>query len=249
MAERVKRRVAAARLAVAFVAAGTIAGAGAWASAGPPPTPRKAGGTGPGRTVKFQFTSANIKNGSLLFQDFKAGEVVSADAFLKYKKAETAYKQKSWTDITLIRGDVRDQKARLDGIQGELGNYVKVGDAVMGDGSVFTATKVLSGSGQDPVPFLIVPNLIAVDIMPAEEQIRITNIGGGDLNFSECAGGQVGGGTLKPSGSTNCPTNAQSETMQLIGGSEVVTLNFTKLPAVQGQAGPLQYTAQVLVGM
>ena len=37
MAEKVKRRVAAARLAVAFVAAGTIAGA-TWAQAGPPPT-------------------------------------------------------------------------------------------------------------------------------------------------------------------------------------------------------------------
>jgi hypothetical protein len=91
-----------------------------------------------------------------------------------------------------------------------------------------------------------VPSLISVDALPAEQQIKIANIGGSDLNFSLC-GGHQSGGTLKPGESITCATNEQTDVMQLIGGGGVVTLNFTFLPAVQAPGG--LYTVQILIGL
>jgi hypothetical protein len=254
MAERVKRRVAAARLAVAFVAAGAIAGATAWASAGPPaPSARKAGGeqidTG---TVKI--TSSNIENGSLLFKDFKKAQIPSFKmfekldgSFSKYKKAVNNFKY----DVKNELGDVNGDIGR---IKGELGSYIKMndadaryikmGDAIMGDGSVFNAIK--DAGGQDPVPIVSVPNLVTVDAMPAEQSIRVTNTSDGNLTYSQC-GGLNGGGTMAPGESVSCATGDHTDVMQLIGGSAVTTLNFSSLPAVQ--AGARQYIIAILVGM
>jgi hypothetical protein len=253
MAERVKRRVAAAKLAVAFVAAGAIAGA-AWAQAGPPPPTAESSAVDAFNKVKLD--SSNIENGSLLFRDFKAGEVPSGDAFFKFKKATTTFKKGINAFKYDIKGEVADIKGELGTIKGELvsgylklsdadSRYLKLSDAVVrGDGSVFNAIK--EAGGQNPVPIVSVPSLINVDALPGEQQIKITNIGGGDLNFTECTGQQAG--ILKPGESLNCPAGEHSEVMQLIGGgSALVTLNFSSLPGVQ--AGARRYIIAILIGM
>jgi hypothetical protein len=257
VAERVRRRVAAARLAVAFVAAGTLAGAGAWASTGPPaPTARKAGGE-QHETGKLTIDSANIENGSLLYKDFKSGQIPSIkmfenldQSFVKFKKAINEYKPQFEGQLTTIKGE-------LGTIKGELGGYIKttdadaryikMGDAIMGDGSVFNAIR--DAGGQNPVPIVSVPNLVNVDAMPAEQSIRVTNTSDGNLTYSQC-GGLNSGGSMAPGESVSCATGEHTDVMQLIGGSggsAVTTLNFSSLPAVQ--AGARHYIIAILVGM
>lgn len=260
MAESVKRRVAAARLAVAFVAAGTIAGASAWAQAGPPPTAHSSILIS---SHKLKIDSANIKNGSLLLQDFKAGEIASQDSFFKFKSQVSSFKYDVKSQLSSIKGElggvetqIGDVKTAVSGIKGELGSYIKSEQAdarylklsdsiVRGDGSVFTATKLVVG--QSPVPLLSVPGLITVDAFDGEQEIKITNVGAGDLSFSACDQ-YSSGGTLKPGGSVSCSAGAETDVMQLISaGGEVTTLNFTALPAVQSNYRV--YTVQVLIGL
>jgi hypothetical protein len=246
MAESVKRRVAAARLAVAFVAAGAITGA-AYAQAGP--TPPEAHSSLLVSSIKnVKLGSSNIKNGSLLFQDFKPGQVVSGDTFFKYEKADNAYKAQIQGELGNVNGDI-------NAIKGELPSYIKMNDAdarylkadasvVRGDGSVFTATKESSNA---LIGLLDVPDLVSVDALPGGDAVRITNISGNDLQHSSCqapAGGVIGAGTLKPNETLDCATGQQTNAMQMIGGSggsEVATLNFTKIGT--------DVTVQVLVGL
>ena len=266
MAEKVKRRVAAARLAVAFVAAGTIAGATAWAQAGPPPPTADESAA---YLKSPKVTGDDIVDGSLFFKDFHKGEVASSDAFLKYKKATTTFKKVTNANISNIKGELVNIKGELgdikldvDTVKGELvsgylktvdadSRYLKLSDAVVrGDGSVFNAIKEVSNSGQQGlVPLISVPGMINVDIVSGEQDIKITNTGGSDLLFSACSG-FLNGGTLQPGQSVTCNIAAQSEVMQLIGagaGSTVVTLNFTALPAVQ--VNGTKYIIAILVGM
>ena len=229
VAERVKRRVAAARLAVAFVAAGTIAGATAWAQAGPAPTARSSASD---IFKKAKFDSSNIKNGSLLFQDFKSGQVVSSKAFYYFRHTDGAHELE-------VNGDLQSIKDDLQSIKGELPGYVKMTDAdnrywkstvplVKGDGSVFTATA--EPSAQNPVSLLSVPNLVNVDALPGGAAVKITNSSSSDITHSACdapAGGTVGAGTLKPGESLSCATGEHTEAFQLIGaGSQVATLEL-----------------------
>jgi hypothetical protein len=267
MAEKVKRRVAAARLAVAFVAAGTIAGATAWAQAGPPPTAQSSASDIFAKIgdIKGEFVdSANVDDGSLLFKDFKAGQVVASDVFVKYKKAITDFKQDVKVDNRTIKGElgdvklqVGDIKTEVSGIKAELGSYIKgeqadaryikLSDSVVrGDGSVFTATQ--EAGGQNPVPILSVPGLVSVEALPAEQSVRIKNIGSGNLAFSKCAG-LNSGGVLTPGQTVTCAAGQETDVMQLIGvGSpETMTLNFTFFPAIQANTG--LYTVQILVGL
>src|SRR6188472_100966 len=154
MAESVKRRVAAARLAVAFVAAGTIAGATAWAQAGPPPTAQSSASDIFAKLGDIKINSSNIIDGSLKLQDFHRGEVAAFDAFSKYKKATNQYKKATNATLGHIKGELGDVNGDISTIKGELGSYVKttdadaryikMNDAIMGDGSVFTATQALS---------------------------------------------------------------------------------------------------------
>jgi hypothetical protein len=262
MAERVKRRVAAARLAVAFVAATTIAGATAWAQAGPPPP--QAESSAVDVFSKYKIDSGDIKNGSLLFQDFKAGEVLSTDVFVKYKKAITDFKLDVKGDIRTIKGELGDittsvdtVKGEVSAIKGELGSYIKgeqadarylkLSDAVVrGSGSVFTATKF--ADGKTLVPLLSVPGLISVEALPGGTDIRVTNVGSSALAHSQCGGFQ-GAGTLQPNQSVTCDITVETDVMQLIDvdSSETATLNFTFFPAIEGNSG--LYTVQILVGL
>jgi hypothetical protein len=258
MAENVKRRVAAARLAVAFVAAGTIAGAAAWAQAAPPPTAQSSASDIFAKIgdIKGEFVdSSNIENGSLLYKDFKKAQVPSFgqfdkldESFIKYKKATNNFKYDVKNELGDVNGDIGT-------IKGELGSYIKMSDAdsryikmndaIMGDGSVFTATKAFSANSL--IGLLNVANLIKVDALAGGGGVLITNIGGDDLDYSSCtppAGGPPTPGTLKPGESVSCATGQHTEAMQLIngsGGSQVVTLNFTKISG--------NITVQILVGL
>jgi hypothetical protein len=249
VAERVKRRVAAARLAVAFVAAGTIAGATAWASAGPAPPPAHSSASDTFAKIG-DIKGEQIENHSLKYIDFAKGEVPSFDqfkkldqAFLKYKKATNAFKYDVNGDLNTIKGEL-PSFIKMDQADAR---YYKLSDAlVRGDGSVFTGTQAFSANSL--IGLLNVPNLVSVDALANGVGVKITNISGNDLTHSDCtlpAGGQSGAGTLKPGESLSCATGEHTEVMQLIGnggaGSEVVTLNFTKISG--------NITVQILVGL
>jgi hypothetical protein len=246
MAERVKRRVAAARLAVAFVAAGTIAGA-AWAQAGPPPpTAQSSASDIFAKLGDIKIDSSNVDNGSLLYKDFKKGQIPSFamfdklnDAFFKYKKAVNEYKPQLAGQLDTIKGE-------LDTIKGELGGYIKttdadaryikMNDAIMGDGSVFTATKAVSA--QNMIRIVEAPGMFTVDAQGPT--LTITNTGSSDLDHTAC--GAIGAGTLKPGENVGCATGEHSDTLQLVNGDgRVATLNFSQFSG--------QVTVQILVGL
>jgi hypothetical protein len=256
MAENVKRRVAAARLAVAFVAAGTIAGATAWAQAGPPPTAQSSASDIFAKLgdIKGEFVdSANVENGSLLFKDFKTGQIPSFKmfdqldgAFSKYKKAVNNFKYDVKNELGDVNGDIST-------IKGELGSYIKLSDAdsryikmndaIMGDGSVFTATQAL-GKGSSLVPLVEVPSLVKVDA--DDTQFKVTNTSGGVLTHSACNAGNPVGATLQPGATLTCPADSAAQTLQFVNGDgHVVTLNFSNVALPNGA----QATVQILVGL
>jgi hypothetical protein len=244
MAESVKRRVAAARLAVAFVAAGTIAGATAWAQASPPVAKSSA------YDAFLKIKSQNIVNGSLLYQDFKKGEVVSGNTFFKYKKAVNGNFAKVNHEVGNVNGD-------LQTIKGELGSYVKTSEAdarylklsepvVRGSGSVLTASGE-SLVGKPAIRLLDVPNLFTLDAVGST--FTLTNTSGSPFEVSKC--GASGGGTLAPQGTLTCDASGGvAQALQVIsagagGGPQVATLNFSAFSTQNG----FQDTVQVLVGL
>ena len=254
MAENVKRRIAAARLAVAFVAAGTIAGATAWAQAGPPPTAQSSASD---IFAKVKLDSSNIKNGSLLYQDFKPQEVLSSDAFFKYKKAETGFKKSVNGELGSVNGD-------LNTIKGELPSFIKTSDAdaryikmndavVRGDGSVHTATGLLP-AGANAVPLLDLPGLVKV-VGIGGSKLQITNNGSDPLTHTGCPSGAQGGGnvppgTLSPGATLTCDGSVSQllPAVQLIGqgaNPTVMTLNFSAISV----PGGTQNTVQILIGL
>ena len=242
MAESVKRRVAAARLAVAFVAAGTIAGA-AWAQASPPaPTAEQ---SALNSYLKIKLDSSNIKNGSLLFADFIKGEVASGKQFKKLDASVSKFKKTTNASISTIKGEIGDIKSQLGSyIKGEAADarYHKLTDAlVTGDGSVHTATAAV---GNAAVTLLDLPGQIKVEGVPGS-QIKVTNTSGGPLNHTVCNGGQVPAGTLQPGQSVTCGTGVgAAQVLQLIGSGAtpaVMTLNFS---SIAGQS-----TVQILIGL
>jgi hypothetical protein len=254
MAESVKRRVAAARLAVAFVAAGTIAGASAWAQASPPAPAAQESALN--AYLKLKLDSSNIKNGSLLFQDFKAGQVLSADAFFKYKKTETSFKKAVNGDLSTIKGELGDVNGDISAIKGELpayikmsdadARYIKMNDAIMGDGSVFTATQAIP-QGSNGVTLLDLPGLVKVEATTTD--MKISNTGGGTLTHSSCGTvgkGGFGAGVMQPGDTLSCATGDHAEPVQFISGNgQVATVNLSNL----AMPGGSQATVQILIGL
>jgi hypothetical protein len=246
MAESVKRRVAAARLAVAFVAAGTIAGATAWAQADPPPPVAQSSARGQHiKKATLQLKSENIVDGSLLFKDFKKFEVPSYKHFQKVELDWRSYKKATLSDISTIKGEIGDIKSQLGSyIKGESKDFIKSSeDVVRGKGSVFTATQALS-TGSDPVTLLSLPNLIKVE--GTDLLIEVTNTSNGELSHSACGQGSSVG-ILQPGESFSCASGAHSETVQLIVAGQVMTLNFSILPL--GVVNASQATVQILIGL
>lgn len=238
---------------MAFVAAGTIAGATAWAQAGPPPTAQSSASDIFAKLGDIKINSSNVIDGSLKLQDFHRGEVAAFDAFSKYKKATTQYKKATNATLGHIKGELGDVNGDISTIKGELGSYVKLSDAdaryikmnnaIMGDGSVFTATQAL-GKGSSLVPIVDVPSLVKVDA--DDTQFKVTNTSGGVLTHSACAGGSPVGATLQPGATLTCPADSAAQTLQFVNGDgHVVTLNFSNVALPNGA----QATVQILVGL
>jgi hypothetical protein len=255
MAENVKRRVAAARLAVAFVAAGTIAGATAWAQAGPPPTAQSSASDIFAKLgdIKGEYVdSSNIIDGSLKLQDFHWGQVPSFKQYSKLKATDKRFQASTIKQLSTIKGELGDVNGDISTIKGELvsgyvkiadadARYIKLNDAIMGDGSVFTATQAFN-KGASLTPLADVPNLLKVE--GTDTTIKVTNTSGGPLTHTSCS--QAAGGTLAAGGSLSCAAGDQAETMQFVNGDgHVVTLNFSNVALPNGS----QATVQILVGL
>jgi hypothetical protein len=272
MAESVKRRVAAARLAVAFVAAGTIAGASAWASASPPPPLAQTSATAKGEHIKKAILtvrhSDQVVNGSLLFEDFKKGEIVAFKEFQKVEihlKKQDSYLNKS---LSSIKGEVGDIKSQIDGIKGEISgikgeissikgessSYLKVTDDVMrGDGSVLTASAAV---GAQKVVLLDAPGMFTVDATGSTVTLR--NTSGAPLSHTSCKNGQgtlEPAGTLAAGGTLSCDVSGgTAQTLQVIGGGVgggphvAATVNVSQIPAASVGADPT-ITVQILIGL
>ena len=119
MAEQVKRRVNAARIAVAFAAAGVIAGAAATATGAPGDLPANSVGT------------LQVRNDSLMHKDFKDGEVYSKDAvagtFLKIDAAAKKFLKIDDANIKYLKIDDANQKfLKIDDANIK---YLKIDDA------------------------------------------------------------------------------------------------------------------------
>lgn len=233
MAESVKRRVAAARLAVAFVAAGTIAGASAWASASPAPP-----------SSQDNILVSSTKGVKVQVPTFKMYEKLS-DNYFKFKKAENTYKAQIKGELNGINGDISTIKGELPGYIKTTeadSRYIKMNDAIMGDGSVFTATQAVS-KGAPAVTLTTVPGQLQVSA--TDEQFKILNVSGGTLTHTDCGNGA---GTVADGATLTCASGGQATTVQFVNGDgHVITLNFSNV-AVPG-AGSSQATVQILVGL
>ncbi len=257
MAESVKRRVAAARLAVAFVAAGTIAGATTWAQASSAaPTAHSSILIS---SLKLKLDSSNIKNGSLMFKDFIKGEVPSDKQFKNFEASFKSFKYDNAKSLDSIKGEISS-------IKGELGSYLKSTDAdsrfwkrtdsvVQGDGSVRTATGLQTG--KDPVQLLDLPGLVKVVGLPGA-LIQITNTGEQPLTHTACQGapgaGAVPAGVLDPGASFTCDGSVSQllPAVQLIGTGArptVMTLSFSSIDLARNQDPGSQDTVQILIGL
>jgi hypothetical protein len=259
MAEHIKRRVAAARLAVAFAASATIAGT-AWAQAGtPPPTAQSSAFDA---FLKIDsIKGENIADGSLLFKDFKKFEVPSYKEFHKVeaqgkhfqKVVFNRYYSKADADKLFIKGESSDYIKRS-----EISSYVKSSEAdaryiklsdsvVRGDGSVFTKTAQVAST---PARLLEVPGMFTVDA--SGPTITITNTSGAPLQHSSCTNGQtpVPGGSFNSGAQFSCNMSDASQSLQLIGqgaSPQVATLSFSAIP-VAGSPNK-QATVQILIGL
>lgn len=246
MAESVKRRVAAARLAVAFVAAGTIAGAATWAQASPAPTAKESVLVS---SLKIKLDSSNIKNGSLLFEDFVKGEVASGKQFKKLDSSVTHFKKAASASISTIKGEIGEIKSQLGSyIKGAAADarYLKLTDSVVrGDGAVHTATGFVANSA---VTLLNLPNLITVEGLP-NSQLRVTNNSG--VPFIHTGVGNIPAGSLKAGASEVLMVMSDTtQSLQLISGSTkpiVITLSASGIAFPQGAGS--QDTVQILIGL
>jgi hypothetical protein len=244
MAESVKRRVAAARLAVAFVAAGTIAGATAWAQADPPPTAQSSASDIFAKIGDIK--GSQIEDHSLRYVDFAKGQVPSfklfdklSTSFEKFKKADKSFKAQVKGELGDIRGELPSYLKTSEADT----RYIKMNDAIMGDGSVFTATQALD-KGAGPATLADISGLVKVEA--TNSQFTVTNTSGGPLTHTACAVGATGG-SLAPGASLSCATSGeQAQTVQLVNGDgHVVTLNFSNVAIPSGT----QATVQILIGL
>jgi hypothetical protein len=258
MAERVKRRVAAARLAVAFVAAGAIAGAAASGQQnGPKPVLYKEVAAVDYFLKLDSIKSKHIVDGSLLFKDIKKGQVPSQHQF---QKAQLRHKH--FEKVVFHKYLSQDEASKLY-IKGEsLNDYIKhseadaryikmTDDVVRGDGSVFTETTLLGATSQQRL--FSIAGLLDVDAVNGPSpHMLVTNNSGGPLTHTSCSDGAGGGtaaGVVAAGQSFSCPADDASQTVQLISegaNPTVATLSFSGVPAVQNSA---QFTAQILIGM
>ena len=85
--------------------------------------------------------------------------------------------------------------------------YIKMNDAIMGDGSVFTGTQAL-GKGSSLTTLANLSGLIKVEA--TDVQFKVTNVSSGNLTHTACGIGGAGG-TLAPGASLTCATGEAAQ--------------------------------------
>jgi hypothetical protein len=263
MAEYVERKFTAAKLSVALAIAAVLGGlaardqsAGA-TSADKSPTPHMAPGS---------IDSTEVKNESLLFKDFKPGQVYSDNQvnqkFLKISDAKVQYLKLDQASDIFVKGEdanktfVKIEDANNTFVKGEDANatFLKIQDAkdqyVEGDGSVLTGFAASAGGAT--VSVLEVPGFVRTQGLPPLQQgprARLTNLGSTPLHFAFTGGG--GTGVIAPGASTdvNLPgAGGGSATVQLIAEGSTPTVGTLTVSGILiGQT--INFSAQILVGL
>lgn len=196
MAEYAERKLRTAKLSVALAIAAVLGGLAARDQSAQATTAEK--GAGP-QLAKAPITSAEIKNSSLLFKDFKAGQVYSDNEvnhkFLKIDEANATFWKLADANNTFIK--IEDANNTF--IKGDAANstFLKIEDAkgqyVQGDGSVFTGFEAAAGNGA--VTVLDLPGIVRAEGVPPGQQTpaqtRLTNLGTTPLHYATGAGGGV----------------------------------------------------------
>jgi hypothetical protein len=226
-------------MAVAFVAAGTIAGATAWAQASPPAPTAKSSALNAYLKLKG-LTSDNIADGSLLYKDFKKFQVPSEAEFKHFQKVEL---RKVYPKVEIDK--IFAKHSDLDGyikMSDADSRYIKLTDAVIqGKGSVFTASKLVA-NGQS-VRLLDISGKFTVDT--TGPTIRVTNTGTDTLLHNACNGSPAD--SLAPGAHADCSSGGDAGVLQIINSQtgEVATINYSAI----SQAAGTQSTVQILIGL
>jgi hypothetical protein len=239
MAEYAERKLRNAKLSVALAVAAILGGLAA--------RDQTAHATGAEKGAEphlAPLTSADIKNASLLFKDFKAGQIYSDNEvnhkFLKIEDANNTFWKLADANNTFLK-------------EADANNtFVKIEDAknqfVQGAGSVFTGFEALNGNGSAPILELL-GMVRAEGVIAAGQnaiQARLTNLGTTPLHYA--TGGTAG--VIAPTQGVLiglAPNGGGGSTVQLISeGSppEIATLTLSAIPA----GGTTNFSGQALVG-
>jgi hypothetical protein len=253
MAEYVERKFTAAKLSVAFAVAALLGGLAARdqsaGAAGAPkgPTPHMAPGS---------ITSTEIKNESLLFKDFKSGEVYSDNQvnqkFLKINDAGKLYlKLDQASDIFIKRDEANSTFVKNDDANK---TFVKIEDAkkqfINGDGKVVTGFETSTGGAVAGV--LEVPGFVRAEGVPASQQVgpraRLTNLGSTPLHYG--TGG--GAGVIAPGATQEILISGNqggggSLTVQLTSEGATPTVGTLTLTGIL-ISGTTNFSGQILIG-
>jgi len=220
------------KLALVCVVVGALAGAGAFAEAG----------------SKLKIDGGDVINGSLTIKDFHKGQIPSLKQFKRLAGGVAALEKSS--------------QGQIDALRGDLGAYIKGSDAdsryrklsepvVTGEGSLSSATKLLSSSPSGRVPLMAVPGLISIEAENGKPRlIYVRNDSGIPISHGQCGSGINGGfGVTQPGQHFLCELTALAMTVQLwteTGEPIVASLTASVLPI--GETGTTEFTAQVLAG-
>jgi hypothetical protein len=239
MAERAKRRLKVAKVSVSVAVAAVLAGLVA-RDKSPETVAYELAGAQP-HMVPPTITTGDIKDGTLLYRDFKRGQVYSQkmadNLFMKEKIADrTFYKVQDANDTFLQKADAAK-------------TYVKIDDAnsrfVNGDGRVFTG----AGSSQGAlIGLLDLPGLASVQgNHPATgglDTVRVTNTSGSPIEISPAGSGN---GIIAVDKSVDLTINGGTPlTVQMLvpAVQKIATLTVSSIPA----GGGADFVAQGLVG-
>jgi hypothetical protein len=240
MAEYAERKLRNAKLSVALAVAAILGGLAARDQIA-----EATGGDTGAQPRVAPITSVDIKNASLLFKDFKAGQVYSDNEinhkFLKISDADNTFIKIEDANNTFVKGVDANN------------TFVKIEDAknqfVEGDGSVLTGFEAAPGSGA--VTVLDIPGVVRAEGVPPGQQTpaatRLTNLGTTPLHYAADGGG---GGVVAPTQSILIALSGaggRAATVQLISEGTPPTIATLTVSAIL--AGPsTNFSAQALLG-
>jgi hypothetical protein len=239
MADYAERKLRNAKLSVALAVAAILGGLAARDQ-----TAQATGAEKGAEPHLAPITSADIKNASLLFKDFKSGQIYSDNEvnhkFLKIADANNTFWKLADANNTFLK-------------EADANNtFVKIEDAknqfVQGAGSVLTGFEAQEGTGEQTV--LELPNIVraagVITVGQNSIQARLTNLGTTPLHY---ATGNTSG-VIPPTQGVLiglAPNGGGSSTVQLISeGSppEIATLTLSAIPA----GGTTNFSGQALLG-